>query len=147
MMCESKWIWFNFNIPSIRLLKLEFKTDYCSECNNSDWSSILQIVDLMGLAELFILCWSDIVNVFCFFLQDHVTDLLTTMDASQVHFDIVSSLSFSTSNIRLGIVNYKQFIQKLWAPWAYLKSMVSWNNRLSQTVLTIVMLYCQNQGH
>lgn len=106
-----------------------------------------KFVDLMGLAELFILCWSDIVNVFCFFLQDHVTDLLTTMDASQVHFDIVSSLSFSTSNIRLGIVNYKQFIQKLWAPWAYLKSMVSWNNRLSQTVLTIVMLYCQNQGH
>lgn len=106
-----------------------------------------KFVDLMGLAELFILCWSDIVNVFCFFLQDHVTDLLTTMDASQVHFDIVSSPSFSTSNIRLCIVNYKQFIQKLWAPWAYLKSMVSWNNRLSQTVLTIVMLYCQNQGH
>lgn len=106
-----------------------------------------KFVDLMGLAELFILCWSDIVNVFCFFLQDHVTDLLTTMDASQVHFDIVSSPSFSTSNIRLCIVNYKQFIQKLWAPWAYLKSMVSWHNRLSQTVLTIVMLYCQNQGH
>ena len=32
-------------------------------------------------------------HILCVLFQDHVTDLLTTMDASQVNFDIVSVFS------------------------------------------------------